>query len=47
MKQAYKIAKDFVGNTGSSMTEHARAACIKDVSITDNPLVSIVLSICL
>jgi hypothetical protein len=45
MKQAYKTAKDFLGNTGSSMAEHARAACIKDVSVTGNPLVSIVFPI--
>jgi len=45
MKQAYKIAKDILGNTGSSMAEHARAACIKDVSVTDNPSVSLLISI--
>jgi hypothetical protein len=45
MKEAYQIAKDHLGNTGSSMTEHALAACIKDVSVSSNPAVSLLFSI--
>jgi hypothetical protein len=47
MKEAYKTAKELTGNTGSSMSEHARAACINDVSLSGDPSVSCVISACL
>jgi len=34
MKEAYRTAREEIGNSGSKMTEHARAACINDVSFT-------------
>lgn len=44
MKEAYRIAKTIVGNIGSRMTEHARAACITDVTRSSNPQVSLFIS---
>lgn len=44
MKEAYQTAKTVVGNTGSRMTEHARAACINDVTVSRNPQVSLLCS---
>ena len=40
MKAAYKLAKELLGNSGNNMAEHARAACITDVSLTGNAEVS-------
>ncbi|UJR32790.1 hypothetical protein I4U23_020252 [Adineta vaga] len=34
MKQAHAIAKEEFGNIGSKLAEHARMACIDDVSVT-------------
>ena len=45
MKQAYRTARETVGNGGSSMSEHARAACITDVSRTGDSAVSTLISI--
>ncbi len=41
MQEAYKIAQDVMGNRGSKMAEHARAACINDVSTAGDPSVGL------
>jgi hypothetical protein len=44
MQQAYRTAKEEIGNTGSKMAEHARAACISDVILSGTHLVSLFIS---
>jgi hypothetical protein len=44
MKKAYEVAQSVMGNTGSKMAEHARAACIDDVSSTGDRSVSLFMS---
>ena len=40
MKEAFKAAKNLIGNEGSLMTDHARAACVTDLSLTKSHEVS-------
>ena len=44
MKAAYKLAQDLLSNSGNNMAEHARAACISDVSLTGNAEVSFLIT---
>lgn len=43
MTEAYKTAEYVMGNKGSKMTEHARAACIDDVTLSGDASVSLFL----
>jgi len=44
MKKAYEVAQAVMGNAGSKMAEHARAACIDDVLSTGDRSVSLFMS---